>query len=119
MSISSKNRTLVLFITAYSLYAAVELYFREIDGQLGKLILIGLILVMVLTILWRYELEDEVQQKISDNATRVGFWATFVTLYLVTLSEGFDIWLQTLVPIWTIPLMAWILGYIISSITYR
>jgi len=119
MATFKKRLTFFIFITAYCLYVVAELFLYDGNENLVGFITIGLILAMVLSILWRYTLEDEVQQKIADNATKVGFWATFVSLYIATLFEGFEEMIQSMVPFWSIPVITWVIGYSISMITYR
>ena len=108
-----------VFLLAYLGYAAVQVLSDGNETTVAQLALVVLLGVMVLAIFWHARHQDEVHQAIARQANGVGFWGTFLTLYLVSTIDGFGSALQDLLPLWAVPLATWLVGYLWTIMRYR
>jgi len=108
-----------VFLLAYLGYAVVLLLGRGSETTIAQLAPLGLLGIMLLAIFWHMRQQDEVRQAMARRADGVGFWGTFLVLYLVSTIDGFGSALQHLLPLWAVPLVAWLVGYLWTIVRYR
>ncbi|WP_223787693.1 hypothetical protein [Marinicella meishanensis] len=112
-----KHHSIALFLLAY---AGLLLVYWLCDyfgwpSMLGSLLPIAL---MVFLIIRQQKAQDEVMQKVSNQAYVFAFWATFLALIaLASPSLAADPVIKQW-PLWTVPLLAWHVGYLIAWIKH-
>ena len=109
----------VVFLLAYLGYAVVLMLGRGSETKVAQLAPIVLLGVTVLAIIWHGRQQDEVRQAMARQANGVGFWGTFLMLYMVSTLDDFGSALQSLLPLWAVPLAAWLIGYLWTIMRYR
>jgi hypothetical protein len=95
---------LILFLLAYLGYVACTLY------RAGPLASTVCLVVMVTSVVWAGRRRDEVLRGVAGRAYQFAFWVGFFVLYLEAAFPGSPVvrggW-----PLWTAPLLAWVLAY--------
>ena len=108
-----------VFLLAYLGYAAALVLSDRNETTVAQLAPVVLLGVMILAIFWFGRQQDEVRQAIARRADAIGFWGTFLVLYMVSTIDGLGSALQRLLPLWSVPLVAWLIGYLWTIVRYR
>lgn len=113
------SKPLALFVIAYLGYVVTELFLGKTNTIDTRIITTSFIIVIIISIVWSIRKKDEVQQSIINKAYSTGFWLSFLFLYIDTIYESFGVFLEAVIPLWTIPIIGWLLGYLAATIMYR
>ncbi len=115
-----KQRTsYAVFLAAYLVFAIVEVFGRQNETIFVQIVPFILLCVMILTIFWHSKQQDEVQQAIANQAYGFAFWGTFLVLFLVDTSDAFRLTLQSFLPLWAVPFLIGLIGYLFIMMRYR
>lgn len=115
----SKIVPVIIFGLSYIGYVILNMLFSKETSYLFHFLILGSLGGMLLGIIWHTSREDEVRRSIINKAYSIAFWATFLVLYLHSISNRFAEFVDPMLPLWSIPILAWLCGYLIISIQYR
>jgi hypothetical protein len=104
MIASARIRPLILFLVAYLGYASSMVL------GVGPIASIVCLVLMVGAVVWAGRLRDEVLRGAAGRAYQFAFWVGFLALYLETAFSRLPM-LRGWWPLWTAPLLAWVLAY--------
>lgn len=108
-----------IFLLSYIGYVILNMLFNKETSYLFHFLILGSLGGMLLGIIWYTHREDEVRRSIINQAYSIAFWATFLVLYLHSISTSFAGFVDPILPLWSVPILAWLAGYLIISIRYR
>ena len=107
-----------LFVALYVSYAFLRLALKDAAAEWQWLPLIP-VLGMVACVIYMHRQQDEFIRRILQTAYVIAFWFTFLVLLMQTMIEPFSAWIHGYVPMWGLPLLGWLLGYVFSHFYYR
>ena len=104
MTIGVRARPLILFGLGYLAYGASQLW------SAGPIVSTVCLLLMVAAVAWAGRLRDEVLRAVAARAYQFAFWVGFFALYLEAAAPD-SLIARGRWPLWTAPLLAWVLAY--------
>lgn len=110
---------LTLFLGAYAAFAIIILTENERQNLFTEYLVLALVGIMIISVLLQSKKEDEVRRAILDKSYRTGYWCTFLFLIASSLIPEFLTDVQSYIPIWSVPVISFLAGYLIVNISYR
>ena len=103
----------LIFLLFYVCYAILYGLFKE-SSEYWRWIPLIPVAGMVVCIFYTHTQQDEFVRRIVNMAYVLAFWLILVLLLLVSFQPTIKQWLLQTVPLWSLPLMAWIFAYAFS-----
>lgn len=108
-----KQHHILLFLVAYAAYALLYMLSNQFDWSPMIAILVPLT-VMVYLIFVHHKHQDEVMKKIHNQAYLMAFWVIFLVLFVMNFLSFNSLPFLSEWPLWTVPLIAWHLAYLVA-----